>query len=58
MEAGKPNLPNLKSEPSRFSSKRFRSAELFAGGQEIVIEHGDFEYRLIQTKTGKLVLNK
>jgi len=58
MEAGKPDPLSLKNEPSRPSSKRFRSTELFAGGQEVLIEHGGFEYRLIQTKAGKWVLNK
>jgi hemin uptake protein HemP len=38
--------------------KRLRSAELFSGARELVIEHGGEEYRLRQTNQGKLILTK
>ena len=34
------------------------SAELFAGGREIVIRHAGSEYRLRITRTDKLILTK
>jgi hemin uptake protein HemP len=36
----------------------YPSAELFAGGQEIWIEHGGDMYRLRITASGKLLLTK
>ncbi len=36
----------------------YRSAELFAGGNEIWIEHGEEMYRLRITSQGKLLLTK
>ena len=35
-----------------------RSDELFRGTREIVIVHGDDEYRLRITRAGKLILTK
>jgi hemin uptake protein HemP len=37
---------------------RVSSSELFHGQRQIVIVHGDEEYRLHITKTGKLILTK
>jgi hemin uptake protein HemP len=36
----------------------FRSAEMFAGGNEVIIEHCGATYRLRQTSQGKLILTK
>jgi hemin uptake protein HemP len=36
----------------------FRSEELFQHDREILILHGDSQYRLLITKAGKLILNK
>ncbi len=38
--------------------RRVSSAQLMAGEQELVIEHGDDEYRLRITGKGKLILTK
>lgn len=38
--------------------RRVTSHKLLGGGQEIVIEHAGQEYRLRQTKQGKLILTK
>ena len=35
-----------------------RSEDLFQGQREVVIIHGNSEYRLMITKSGKLILNK
>ncbi len=35
-----------------------RSEELLQGDTEVLIVHGDSTYRLRQTKSGKLILNK
>lgn len=35
-----------------------RSDEIFRGNKEIIIAHGDEQYRLLITKAGKLILNK
>ena len=41
------------------SGKRvFNSVELFKNDREIVIVHGEAQYRLQITKAGKLILNK
>ncbi|TWT58522.1 hypothetical protein KOR42_19020 [Thalassoglobus neptunius] len=36
----------------------YESTELFHGREEITIKHNGQTYRLRQTKTGKLILNK
>lgn len=41
-----------------FKPRVIPSGELFDGSQEIQIEHGRMIYRLLITKSGKLVLNK
>lgn len=48
-KSGMPDLPQ---------KHKFHSEELFRGQKEIVITHGNSEYRLQQTKSGKLILNK
>ena len=35
-----------------------RSEELLMGRREVIIEHGSDRYRLLITRSGKLVLNK
>jgi hemin uptake protein HemP len=42
--------------PSR--PRTLRSAELFAGAKEVLIEHDQQVYRLMITRAGKLILNK
>jgi hemin uptake protein HemP len=39
-------------------SPRVASSELFRGKREVVIVHGDQEYRLSITKADKLILTK
>ena len=43
---------------SKTKKSFYNSEELFKGGREIEIQHQNVSYRLIITKTGKLVLNK
>lgn len=45
-------------EKENRSIPQWRSEELFKGHREIVIEHVGTLYRLMVTKTGKLILNK
>ncbi len=40
------------------AARRMTSDELLAGQREIVIEHGNDEYRLRITSKGKLILTK
>ena len=40
------------------AQRQFDSQALFAGAQEIRIEHYGQEYRLRQTRNGKLILTK
>ena len=48
-----------KGEPASAREKRVvRSEELFKDGREVVIVHGEAQYRLQITKAGKLILNK
>ncbi len=48
--------PQKKQESAK--RKIYRSEDLFGNEREIVIEHGDAQYRLQITKAGKLILNK
>ncbi len=41
-----------------FPKSVFRSEDLFQGKREIIIEHAKEHYRLLITKSGKLILNK
>jgi hemin uptake protein HemP len=38
--------------------KIVQSEELFGSAREVIIIHGEFEYRLQRTKSGKLILTK
>ena len=50
---------SLKIEQESLKGRRMiRSEELFASEREIVIVHGESQYRLLITKAGKLILNK
>ncbi len=50
---------NPEHRPERQESKPIlRSEELFQGGKEIIIRHGNEQYRMFITKSGKLILNK
>lgn len=44
--------------PSLKAKRVVSSEELFGGQKEIMIIHGESEYRLQITKAGKLILNK
>lgn len=45
-------------EPRPKERAAVRSDELLRGSREVVILHGDEEYRLRVTKSGKLILTK
>ena len=49
------NVPATDASAGRHA---IRSADLFQGGKVVVIRHGDEEYRLRITRTGKLILTK
>lgn len=52
-------LPDGKQKKKTVEEGRLvRSSELFLGGREVVIEHHRELYRLLITKSGKLILNK
>jgi hemin uptake protein HemP len=44
--------------PAAASPRQFDSRTLFGGAQEVRIEHFGQEYRLRQTRNGKLILTK
>ena len=50
--------PAASATSGKAASPRINSAELFKGNRHLVIEHGDEEYRLQQTSSGKLILTK
>ena len=55
------NKPGAGPRPVRApgqAAPRIRSTDLFQGNRQAVIVHGDEEYRLQQTRTGKLILTK
>ena len=39
-------------------ARRFESADIFAGAQEVIIDHDGDHYRLRCTSKGKLILTK
>ncbi|MGB0722694.1 MAG: hemin uptake protein HemP [Gammaproteobacteria bacterium] len=45
-------------DQGRNRPRRIRSEELLRGAREILIEHKDGEYRLRETRNGKLILTK
>lgn len=49
---------NRESAEGRNKKKRISSQDLFAGCREVIIDHESWEYRLIITKGGKLLLTK
>jgi hemin uptake protein HemP len=63
-----PNLPPARDEPTSGSSSNnpaptdsprvITTEELFAGTRELLIQHGDQQYRLRITAAGKLILTK
>ena len=54
----KNSFENLKSQVVLNSKRVFRSEELFLNEREVMIVHGESQYRLQITKAGKLILNK
>ena len=57
MEEGKKFFEKIVAKP-KTGGRVLDSEELFRGSREIVIQHGDRQYRLLVTKSGKLILNK
>ena len=51
------DVPRLEAPPGR-GPRRIASEQLMAGRHEIIIAHGDDEYRLRLTGSGKLLLTK
>ena len=49
---------NKKNDYEPQKKRSYQSSDLFQGDREIVILHGDSQYRLQITKAGKLILNK
>ncbi|MFN0021135.1 MAG: hemin uptake protein HemP [Pirellulaceae bacterium] len=45
-----------RAEPSATARVVWNSLELLGGHKEVVIQHGELQYRLRQTKQGKLIL--
>ncbi len=46
------------SNPAPGNARTFRSTEIFAHAQEVIIEHEGDQYRLRHTSKGKLILTK
>ncbi len=53
-----PATPAAAARPPASAHKTITSHELFKGARELLIEHGDCQYRLRQTSKGKLILTK
>lgn len=58
MPPGAPLTPAPAALAARMAGPRWRSDELLAGADEVLIAHGDAVYRLRRTGTGKLILTK
>lgn len=58
-EAVKPVLPAMPRVVAMSASRqRIDSRELLQGERELIIQHGDQEYRLRHTQNDKLILTK
>lgn len=53
-----PRIDTTGSTVSATAPKQVKSGALFGGAQEIRIDHYGQEYRLRQTRNGKLILTK
>jgi len=51
-------IPAGNGAPSSTAPKQVKSGALFDGAQELRIDHHGQEYRLRQTRNGKLILTK
>ena len=51
-------IPASDGAPSSTAPKQVKSGALFDGAQELRIDHHGQEYRLRQTRNGKLILTK
>lgn len=50
--------PAPTSDPVTMLKRIIQSEEIMAGEKEVWIQHGDAIYRLCETKSGKLILQK
>ncbi|PQO36887.1 hemin uptake protein HemP [Blastopirellula marina] len=50
--------PAPTSDPINMLKRTIPSEEILAGEKEVWIQHGDAIYRLCETKSGKLILQK
>ena len=48
----------IASKSATANARSFRSSDIFADAQEIIIEHEGDQYRLRRTSKGKLILTK
>jgi hemin uptake protein HemP len=55
---GRPSDGPMRASAASGRPKTIRSADMFAGGDEVIIEHKGAQYRLRQTSQGKLILTK
>ena len=58
MDSGMKKDSTFKKVPPALRKRILRSEDLFENDREVVIIHGEAEYRLQITKAGKLILNK
>ncbi len=58
MDSGMKKDSTFKKAPPTLRKRILRSEDLFENDREVVIIHGEAEYRLQITKAGKLILNK
>lgn len=61
MNADRPNSSSefpLPPQSAKSPLRRMISGELFQGAREVLIEHHGETYRLLETRNGKLILQK
>ncbi len=49
---------SLPPQPTKSPLRRMISGELFQGAREVLIDHHGETYRLLETRNGKLILQK
>lgn len=50
-------LQNKQHDTPNTQPKRYQKHQLFGEAKEIIIRHGELDYRLRETRNGKLILN-
>ncbi|MCB1864506.1 MAG: hemin uptake protein HemP [Chromatiales bacterium] len=58
IDTSKPRRPAVDKAPAADTARRIQVDQLMGGARSVILEHAGCEYRLTQTRNGKLILTK